>query len=218
MTKKILLFFIFFSIATAAAVFHALGRWELSNLQSRIENAGFLAPLIYMVIYAIATALILPSTMLNLAGGALFGIVGGMIWTSLAAIVSAILTFWTTRLWMRSWIQKKIHQRYRILDQEISEGGIFYLFAVRLLPVIPYGIVNYSSGLTSISFRDYLISTTLGTVLGLFPFVMLGNSGVKAITTGEVWHILIPMTLIGLLIIGATWSKRHKIYQTNSRK
>ena len=161
-----------------------------------------------MAAYAIATALVLPSTILNLAGGSLFEVFWGILWTSLAAVGSAIITFWITRLWIRIWVQRHLNLRYKVLDKEISEGGILYLFAVRLLPVIPYGVVNYSSGLTSVTFRDYLISTALGTVIGLFPFVMLGSSGVKAITAGQAWHILLPMTLVGLLVISTTWYQR----------
>jgi uncharacterized membrane protein YdjX (TVP38/TMEM64 family) len=89
-----------------------------------------------------------------------------------------------------------------------------YLFAVRLLPVIPYGIVNYSAGLTSVRFRDYLIGTSLGTVPGLLPFVMLGHSGADAMQTGQVWQILLPLTLIGVLVGFGTWYQRH--HQTRS--
>ena len=208
MTKKALYFLILFSIAAVAAIFYGVGKSELLALQSQISATGFWAPLIYIFVYALATAFILPSTVLNLAGGALFGVCWGMLWTSLAAIGSAIFTFWVTRLWVRRWIQNHLNQRFKLLDKEISNGGFGYLFAVRLLPVIPYGIVNYSAGMTSVAFRDYLTSTTLGTVLGLLPFVLLGDSGVEAMTTGQAWRILLPMTLVGCLIIGATWSKR----------
>ena len=54
-----------------------------------------------MAAYAISTALVLPSTILNLAGGSLFEVFWGILWTSLAAVGSAIITFWITRLWIR---------------------------------------------------------------------------------------------------------------------
>jgi uncharacterized membrane protein YdjX (TVP38/TMEM64 family) len=80
------------------------------------------------------------------------------------------------------------------MDAEMRQGGLFYMFAIRLLPIIPYGLVNFAAGLTSIRFRDYLIGTILGTVPGVLPFVMLGSSGLQAMRTGdilpllELWH------------------------------
>lgn len=207
--KKSLIFAIVFSIGAAIAFFIGYDFLEFSTLRTQIARAGIWAPLIYVVCYSIATALILPSTVLNLAGGALFGTLWGLIWTSLAAILSAVLTFWVTRKWVRNWVQHRLDLRWKSLDSEVREGGIFYLLAVRLLPVIPYGIVNYSAGISSVRFYDYLIGTSLGTVPGLLPFVMLGSSGVEAVTTGQAWHILLPLTLIGLLIAVTTWYKRH---------
>lgn len=215
MVKKCLFFLIVFSIAATLVIFHEFSGWNLSTLQSQISETGFWAPLIYIAIYMLATALILPSTVLNLTGGALFGFGWGITWTSLAAIGSAVLTFWITRLWLRDWARQNLGRHYQILDQEIHKGGISYLFAVRLLPVIPYGVINYSAGLTSVTFYNYLISTVLGTILGLLPFVMLGSSGVKAIATGQMWRIFLPMTLIGLLIMSTTWYQRFKQDENN---
>jgi uncharacterized membrane protein YdjX (TVP38/TMEM64 family) len=214
MAKKWLFFLILFSIAAAIPVLHGFSRWELSNLQTQIAKAGFWAPLIYMVVYVVATALVLPSTVLNLTGGALFGLLWGVIWTTLAAIVSAIVIFWVARKLLRGVVRRRLNSRWQDLDQEFRAGGPFYLLAVRLLPIIPYGVVNYSVGLSSLKFRDYFIGTCLGTVPGLFPFVMLGNSGVKAVATGQLLPILLPLTLIGLLVGGATWyNKRHQRLQ-----
>lgn len=207
--KKGLFIVILFSIAAPLFTLHKFSHWELSSLQFQIEKAGFWAPLIYMMIYIIATGLVLPSTVLNLAGGALFGTFWGVIWTTLAAITSAIAVFLVTRRWAQGWVQKRLNSRLQSLDREFRAAGSSYLLAIRLLPVIPYGIVNYSAGLSSLTFRDYLIGTCLGTVPGLLPFVMLGDSGVKAATTGQLSLVLLPLTLIGLLVGGATWYQRH---------
>jgi len=59
-------------------------------------------------------------------------------------------------------VQQRLDQRWHNFDQEIRERGIFYLLAIRLLPIIPYGIANYSAGLTSVRFQHYGVGTTLG--------------------------------------------------------
>lgn len=206
--RKAFSFLILLSISAAGFVLYGLGKLELSNLQEQIAGTGALAPLIYIAIYIIATALILPSTVLNLTGGALFGVVWGTVWTTLAAVMSALIIFWITRSWLQELVQQRLSQDWKHLDREFRDGGPFYLLSLRLLPIIPYGIINYSAGLSSLKFRDYLVGTCLGTVPGLFPFVMLGNTGVKAVTTGQLLPILLPLTLIGLLIGGSTWYKK----------
>lgn len=207
--KKSLIFLILVSIATAFVVLRSFGQSEILTLRSQIAQAGMWAPIIYMVIYTLATALVLPSTVLNLMGGALFGTFWGLIWTTLAALISAIATFWVARKWIRGLVHEKLDYKWANLDREIREGGIFYLLAIRFFPIIPYGIVNYSAGLTSVRFRHYLLGTSLGTAPGLLPFVMLGDSGIEAMTTGQMWRVLIPLTLISLLIATTTWYKRH---------
>jgi uncharacterized membrane protein YdjX (TVP38/TMEM64 family) len=196
-------------VATALAVY-GLGGIDPEQIQTWLRWAGVWAPLIYIALYVIATLLILPSTALNLAGGAIFGAWLGTLWTSIAAIVAAIVAFAFTRTVGREWISQRLAGRWQALDAEIHQGGIFYIFAIRLLPIIPYGLVNFAAGLTSVSFRDYAIGTTLGTVPGILPFVMLGSSGLKAMRTGEMLPLIGSFSLIALMVAGATWYRHHR--------
>jgi uncharacterized membrane protein YdjX (TVP38/TMEM64 family) len=151
----------------------------------------------------------LPSTPLNLSGGALFGVGWGTLWTTIAAIVAAIVAFVFTRTVGREYIAQKLAGRWEAIDAEMRQGGLFYMFAIRLLPLIPYGIVNFAAGLTSIRFRDYLIGTTLGTVPGILPFVMMG-SGLQALTSGNVLPLMCALALTGMLVGVATWYRRRR--------
>lgn len=200
---------IFCGTITIIAVYF-LSRFNLEHLQTQLQQMGILAPILYIFVYTVATILILPSTALNLLGGAFFGVFWGTLWTSIAAITAAIVAFTFTRTVGRKWVKNKLAGRWQVLDAEIHQGGLFYLFAIRLLPIIPYGLVNFTSGLTSISFKDYLIGTTLGTVPGLLPFVMLGSSGLKAVKTGEILPLITALSLIGMLVFGATWYRRRR--------
>lgn len=196
-------------ILTGVAVY-LLGGINPALLQAWLDQAGIWAPLIYITIYTIATILVLPSTVLNLTGGAIFGPWLGTLWTSIAAIIAAVVAFAFTRTVGREIIAQKLAGRWQSMDAEISQGGLFYMFAIRLLPIIPYGLVNFAAGLTSIRFRDYLIGTILGTVPGVLPFVMLGNSGLQARKTGNIVPLVGSLALIGLLVFGATWYRRRR--------
>ncbi|NET90579.1 MAG: TVP38/TMEM64 family protein [Kamptonema sp. SIO1D9] len=207
--SSILILTIICILATALGIY-LLGGINQEQLENWLEEAGILAPIIYIVLYTIGTLLILPSTPLNLAGGAIFGAWMGTLWTSLAAVIAAVVAFSFTRSIGRELIAQKLAGKWEAMDAEIRQGGLFYLFAVRLLPIIPYGLVNFAAGLTSIRFQDYLWGTILGTVPGVLPFVTIGSSGIKAMQTGDVLPLLGALALTGILVAGATWYRRRR--------
>lgn len=181
-----------------------------AQLQMVLRRAGFWGPLCYIILYAIATLALLPSTPLNLSGGLFFGPWWGIIWTSLGAVVAAAIAFFFSRTIGRPAMEKRLAHRWQRMDAEIRRGGLFYMFAIRLIPVMPYGIVNFAAGLTSIRFRDFLVGTVLGTVPSVLPFVLVGSSGSQALTTGNIGPLLGALGLTGVLVMASTWFK-HKL-------
>jgi uncharacterized membrane protein YdjX (TVP38/TMEM64 family) len=185
-----------------------LGGIDPQILQQWLTSSGIWAPLLYILVYTIGTLLLLPSTPLNLSGGVVFGVGGGIVWTTSGAILAAIISFWFSRTIGRRYVRHKFAHRWVEIDREIQAGGIYYVVAVRLLPLLPYGLVNFTAGLTSMRFRDYLLGTIIGTTPGLMPFVMMG-SGLIALRRGDLWPFAISSTLIGLSLGAATWYRRH---------
>ncbi len=201
-------------IATGVGVY-LLGGIDQAQLQTWLKQAGVWAPVTYIVLYTVGTILILPSTPLNLSGGAIFGAWLGTLWTTIAAVIAAVVAFAFTRTVGRDVVARKFAGRWEAMDAEMRQGGLFYMFAIRLLPIIPYGLVNFAAGLTSIRFRDYFVGTLLGTVPGVLPFVLLGSSGLQALRTGDVLPLMGALGLTGILVGGATWYRRRR---TDRRK
>ncbi|BAY79893.1 lipocalin (plasmid) [Nostoc linckia NIES-25] len=199
-------------IATAIAMY-LLGGIDASKIQAWLKFAGVWAPIIYIFLYVVATMLVLPSTVLNLTGGAIFGPWLGTIWTSLGAIVAAIIAFAFTRTVGRETVAKRLAGRWQAMDSEVRRGGLFYMFAIRLIPIMPYGLVNFAAGLTSITFKDYVLGTTLGTVPSVLPFVLVGSSGLKAVNTGDFFPLFLALCLTGILVGGSTWYRHRLTYQ-----
>ena len=206
-SKTIILAIGLFCITATVIGIVILSGIDRSQLQLWLQQMGMWAPVLYILIYSIATICILPSTPLNLTGGAIFGAVWGTVWTSIAAILAAILAFGFSRTIGRSLVERKLAGKWESIDREMQQGGFFYMFAIRLLPLIPYGIVNFAAGLTSIKFRDYFLGTLLGTVPGILPFVMMG-AGLTALKQGDVLPLLVGLTLTGMLVGTATWYRR----------
>jgi uncharacterized membrane protein YdjX (TVP38/TMEM64 family) len=184
---------------------HLLGSHRPEQLQTLIRQAGLWGPLCYVLLYAVGTLVLLPSTPLNISGGVLFGPWLGIVWTSVGAIVAAAIAFGFSRTIGRPVMAKRLAGRWQTMDAEIQRGGLFYMFAIRLIPVMPYGIVNFAAGLTSIRFKDYFIGTTLGTVPSVLPFVLIGSSSFSALSTGNLWPLLTTLGLTGILVLLSTW-------------
>jgi uncharacterized membrane protein YdjX (TVP38/TMEM64 family) len=204
----ILLLTIICIVATGIGVL-ILGGIDRHQLQTWLETMGIWAPIIYIALYTVATILILPSTPLNMSGGAIFGYWWGTLWTTIAAIAAAILAFAFTRSIGRELVAKKLAGRWEAIDAEMRQGGLFYMFAIRLLPLIPYGLVNFAAGLTGIRFQDYLVGTVLGTLPGVLPFVMMG-AGLKELSSGNILPLMCALTLTGMLVGVTTWYKRRR--------
>lgn len=195
--------------ATVVAAYWLKGLNPL-QLQGWLRSTGVWAPLFYILLYTIATVLVLPSTPLNLLGGALFGPWFGTLWTSAGAMLAAIVTFAFTRTIGRKAIARKLSGRWQTLDTEVQRGGLPYMIAIRLVPFMPYGLLNFAAGLTSVSYRDYLLGTLVGTTPGLLPYVLLGSSGLRALRTGDLLPLVGALALTGLLIGGSTWYRQRR--------
>ena len=209
-SKNFILLLTFICFFLTALVIHILGGIKPEQVQEWLKQAGIWAPIIYIALYIVATVLILPSTALNLTGGAIFGLWLGTLWTSIAAIAAAVISFYYSRSFARKTVGNKLARNWRKMDAEVVRGGIYYIIAIRLLPIIPYGLVNFAAGLTSVSFKDYFLGTILGTIPGILPFVFLGSSGLKALRTGDILPLIGALSLIGVLILGSTWYQRHR--------
>ncbi len=195
-------------IPTAVGVI-LIGEVDRQQIQNWLAEMGVFAPVIYIVLYTLCTLLILPSTPLNLIGGAIFGVWWGTLWTTLAALTAAIAAFIFTRTIGRELIARKLAKKWEVVDEEIRQGGLFYMFAIRLLPIIPYGLVNFAAGLTSIRFKDYFTATLLGTLPGVLPFVMMG-AGINQLSQGNIVPLMCAFALTGIFVGGATWYRRSK--------
>ena len=180
----------------------------LNQIQEIVRDMGAWGEVIFVVAYAIASLLILPVTAFNIAGGALYGGIEGILLTSLGALLSALLGFVLARS-----LGTKItltDERWASVSQNLVSGGVAYSFAARLLPLIPYGIVSFAAGLSPIKRRDYLLGTLLGTPLGLAPFVFLGSTGVQMSSSHDVLPLLASSLGLAILTVASTWYRSNK--------
>ena len=188
-------------VALVAAVGIALAmreRFDAAAQQAWVEGAGAAGPLLFMALYAVATALFLPGAVITLAGGALFGPLWGTLWNLTGATLGAVLAFLVARYLGADWVAHRAGPRLqRLTDGVASEGWRFVAF-VRLVPLFPFNLLNYALGLTRISFLDYVLASWVFMLPGAFAYTWLGHAGREALSGGEglIRNVTIAISLL----------------------
>lgn len=197
-----------FALTAAALVAGRLTGFDADWFGAELERAGAWAPVLFVLCYALGVSLLLPATPLNLLAGAAFGPLAGTLLTSAGALVGAVVNFALARSVARRGAAERLTQRWPTIGNELRRGGAWYVFAMRLLPVIPYGVVSYAAGVSPIRFRDYFWSSLPGTVLGILPFVLIGSSGVRVLQRGSVLPLVASLGAAGTLVLAARLYRR----------
>lgn len=158
----------------------------LAILSGESESGrGFIAPLIFMLIYAIATVLFLPGSVLTLTGGALFGPVLGTFVNLTGATLGAGVSFLVARYLASDQVETKAGGRLKRLKQGVEHEGWRFVAFTRLVPLFPFNLLNYALGLTRIRFAHYLLASYICMLPGAFAYTWLGYVGREAAAGGE---------------------------------
>ena len=176
-------------------------RFDAVALEAWINDAGVLAPIVFMLIYALATVLFLPGSVITLAGGALFGPVLGTFYNLTGATLGAVLAFLISRYLASDWIEDKAGGRVKQLINGVEGEGWRFVAFVRLVPLFPFNLLNYALGLTKIRLLHYLIATYVFMLPGTIAYTYLGYAGREAIGGGErlIQKILIALALLAVV-------------------
>ena len=176
-------------------------RFDAVALEAWINDAGVLAPIVFMLIYALATVLFLPGSVITLAGGALFGPVLGTFYNLTGATLGAVLAFLISRYLASDWIADKAGGRVKQLINGVEGEGWRFVAFVRLVPLFPFNLLNYALGLTKIRLLHYLIATYVFMLPGTIAYTYLGYAGREAIGGGEglIQKILIALALLAVV-------------------
>lgn len=160
-------------------------RFDVAVLEGWVQQAGIAAPLLFMLVYALATVLFLPGSVMTLAGGALFGPLLGTFYNLTGATLGAALAFLVSRYLASDWVEKRAGGRLKQLIGGVEAEGWRFVAFVRLVPLFPFNLLNYALGLTRIRFTHYLLATYICMLPGAFAYTYLGYAGREALAGGE---------------------------------
>lgn len=161
------------------------GGFEPAALENWLQQYGIVAPLLFMLLYILATVFFFPGSLMTLAGGALFGPVLGTFYNLTATTIGAGVAFLAARYLALDWVSQKTGGRVKqLIDGVESEGWRFVAF-VRLVPLFPFNLLNYALGLTRIRFLHYFLASYICMLPGALAYTYLGYAGKEAIAGGE---------------------------------
>jgi dihydrolipoamide dehydrogenase len=195
-------------IAIAAYWFFDLGQYlsltSLKNRQGQLQSLYAANPFTvmgaYLAIYVAITALSFPgAALMTLAGGGIFGLTTGTVLVSFASTIGATLAFLATRYLLRDSVQSKVGARMDAVNKGIEKDGAFYLFTLRLVPAVPFFIVNLAMGLTSMKAWTFYWVSQLGMLAGTIVFV---NAGTQLAQIESLRGILSPALLASFVALG----------------
>ena len=176
----------------------------LRNALGRIDEMRDDAPLlligIYFVAYVVNGALSLPfGGLLTAAAGAIFGLWWGLAIASVSASVGAVAGLLVSRYLFHDAVQRRFGARLEPIHQGLREEGAFYLFALRMVPVFPYWLLNLLMGLTTMRvFTFWWVST-----LGLLPLELAYVfAGTQLATVAKPADVLSPGLIAALVAVG----------------
>ncbi len=159
-----------------------------------------MATAIYVLLYIAITGLSLPgATILTIAGGAIFGLLWGTLIVSFASSIGATLAFLAARFLFRDAVYAKYGSQLQEIDKGVARDGAFYLFTLRLVPLIPFFVINLVMGLTVIKTTTFYWVSQAGMLAGTLVYV---NAGTQLAKIESLSGILSPALVGSFALLG----------------
>lgn len=191
------------------------GTLTLENLQARhqalllyCQQAPIQSAALFFMLYVLVTTLSLPgAALLTLLGGALFGLWPGILLVSFASTLGATLAMLVSRYLLRDWVQRRFAGPMRTLNDGVARDGAFYLFALRLMPLFPFFVVNLLAGVTTLRVWRYWWVSQLGMLPGAVVFLNAGHQLGQIASLRDILSpgVVLAFTLLGLLPLVTRW-------------
>jgi pyruvate/2-oxoglutarate dehydrogenase complex dihydrolipoamide dehydrogenase (E3) component/uncharacterized membrane protein YdjX (TVP38/TMEM64 family) len=217
---------LFLAVAAALVAYHLSGvsidspdslRSALADLvgAQAAHPAGFAA--IFFLAYVLVAALSLPlAVWMTLAAGALFGFWGGLAIVSFASAMGATLAFLTARHLLKDWVLARFGSRLATIGTGLDRDGALYLFTLRLIPAVPFVVVNLLMGLTSLSARTFYWVSQIGMLPATVLFVNAGTQlgGLRSLPDVLSLKLILSLALLGIF----PWVARRIVRWVEARR
>jgi pyruvate/2-oxoglutarate dehydrogenase complex dihydrolipoamide dehydrogenase (E3) component/uncharacterized membrane protein YdjX (TVP38/TMEM64 family) len=197
-------------IALLIGAFFALGghrylsfeniKAQQSSIQGLFGSHPWTTALVFFLAYVAVTGLSLPgAALMTLIAGAIFGLLWGTLIVSVASSVGATLAFVVSRFLLRDWVQARFGHALRAINEGVAREGGFYLFTLRLIPAVPFFVINLAMGLTPLRTWTFYWVSQVGMLAGTLVYV---NAGTQLAAIETPAGILSPGLIGAFVLLG----------------
>jgi len=200
-------------VVVGVAVAWRLGAFELLSVDNLLRLDGWLsglglwAPVVFVLLWIVASVLFLPGLPITIAGGLVFGAVWGTVWTTIGANLGAVAAFLVGRYFARGMVERRMESSagLRRIDAGVRRQGWRMLLITRLVPIFPFNIQNYVYGLTDIRLSTFVLVS----LPAMLPATIAYTFAAGSVRTGDlgttVWYLGIAAVCFVLLSFVPKW-------------
>jgi uncharacterized membrane protein YdjX (TVP38/TMEM64 family) len=188
---------------------------QVVTIKAFVQSFGVYAPLIFIVLFTFAPLIFFPDGILALAGGLIFGFGWGSVYIIIGALCGGTLSFYLARTYGKKMHEKLANEKVINFHKGVQNHGFTMILLLRLVPLVPFNIISYSAGFSTIRYGDFFFATLLGMLPGVLVYA---NIGAQSLSLGsrDFWIAVILMgalIVVSLLLKGLV-KKRLKRYET----
>ncbi|WP_017185974.1 TVP38/TMEM64 family protein [Alkalibacillus haloalkaliphilus] len=167
------------------------------DIRNLIYAAGWLAPVVYIFLYALRPLVLFPASIFSIVAGLAFGVYLGVIFALIGATLSAILAFVVANRFGEKAVRFHKKGKTEYYRQKFEEKGFLYILMLRLIPVINFDLISYTAGLAKVKLADFVKATVIGIIPGTVVYNLVGAS----LVDGNVMTIIGTVTLFVIVIV-----------------
>ena len=165
-----------------------------------IQSFGSGAFFVYVFLYLVNTiSLIPPIGIMSLTAGFVFGPLWGTVALMTGSFLGTTATFFISRHLGGHFVDKILKGRAREFQDKLNQNGFKVILFIRLVPLLPWEVVNYASGLSRIKYRDYIA----GTLIGIFPAVVIQTYFSDRVSNFNLQDPTLLVAIGAFLLLGA---------------
>lgn len=195
------------ALTVVAGVVLLLWTGGVHDLRQTVETSGAWAPVLFVLLQVVVTITPLPRTVFTVAAGVLFGSIAGLLLTITATTFAAVAALLLVRVVGTGFVERHTHRPgVAWVRSRLDHSGLLTVVSLRLIPVVPFAVMNYAAGLAGVRLFPFVVGTVLGVLPGTVAVVVLGD----AVSSGHANPALFAVSLAGGLLglAGAAWAAR----------
>jgi uncharacterized membrane protein YdjX (TVP38/TMEM64 family) len=201
-----------FLIIHNTETFRLLRNGDLDTIILSLRNTSFSKFFFTFIIMVIQNSFtVIPLIIIITINYTLFGFLNGLIWSWLTSIIAAGIWFFGSRYFFNDWVQRKTNPE---ILAKMEKNGLLFVFQARIIPFVPTSLINILSGLSSITFKHFIIGTMFGNLIFFFVLSLI-PAGLMEGNTEQNILLGIAIILVGFVVIFRLKKKQKRRKQVN---